>query len=528
MTNCNECFYFRDSTKCPKEHIIFSTPDCPDFEAKNKPAEAPTITQPETKPGSPDVSEDDIPVFGPPDVPATLQIKSRPPNEVEKQLLEEISTLKKKLSKLKPKGENFLPATFGDLILSKQPIITDENTELIFLYNQKYGYYDCVNSIPELKKEVQKLIGPSTTKNKAIEVIEYIKRTTYQNILRFDSTQEHICLNNGILNLKTMQLEKHDPTRFISYRIPVEMKQVDQEPWLRYVNSLVKPDDLAKLQEVIGNVFANHYETKKLLYLYGSNDSGKSTFLNILEAFLSPSNCCHLTLKQLGEKFTNASIYGKRANIFADIPYKVKASNYDILKNFTGGDPVNLQFKNKDGFDYNSVAKQFFSGNGIPSISLEEADDPFYRRWEFIKFPNHFDPDENCIKKHATPEMKSAMLNWAIEGYQRLKQNKWILTNQTSIDEAREMFEGIHTEPTGLWLLERCERHMSEKETKKALFEDCKEYHQKKLLPFVDDYDSFCKWMHKQTHIPVISSRPTDEEGEREPSFVGVKLKPKT
>ena len=41
--------------------------------------------------------------------------------------------------------------------------------------------------------------------------------------------------------------------------------------------------DVKKLQEHLGNMFANHYETKKLLLLYGPQDSGKSTFIKIMQ-----------------------------------------------------------------------------------------------------------------------------------------------------------------------------------------------------------------------------------------------------
>jgi putative DNA primase/helicase len=426
----------------------------------------------------------------------------------------------------KTSHEKFLPALFGDLLIKKQPTITDQNTDLIFIYNKDYGYYDCVNSIPLLKMEIQNILGASASTYKVQEVINYIKRKTYRNIQRFDPTSEYVCLNNGILNLRTMKMEPHDPGRFISYRIPVDVTDVDDEPWLHYIESVVHTDDQLKLQESIGNIFANHYETKKLTYLYGGNDSGKSTFLNIIKDFLSENNTCHLTLTQLNEKFTNAQIYGKRANIYADVPYKIKHRNFGLIKNFTGGDPVTLQFKGRDAFNYRSIAKQFFSANGIPLIDENEADDAFYRRWEFIRFPHAFPPDESVFKTYTTPEMKSAILLWALQGYQRLKENHWKLTNQTTIEEAKEKFEGVVVEPSGVWLLERCNPESTAVETKKTCFEDCKEWHCKKCLPFVDNYDVFCKWMHNQRIIPVLNYRPIIGE-EREPSFVGIRLKPK-
>ena len=334
----------------------------------------------------------------------------------------------------------FLPKPYADTILEAHTIITDINTGIIYIYSPA-GYYNSVNSVRILEHMIEHMLGNYTVDYKVNQIISSIRRQTYRNVDRFDPQSNYVCLNNGNFNLETQALEPHDPDKFVTYRIPVDYDQLAPgEDWLKYIESLVDDEDAFTLQEAVGNLFANHYTTKKLLYMYGSKDSGKSTFIEIIQRFLTKANYSNLSLNQLGEKFTNASIYGKRANFFADIPYKVPVRYYGIIKNFTGGDTVTLQFKGQDAFQNQNIAKMFFSGNGIPAIDEKQVDDAFYRRWQFVRFPHPFKPDDSIIGKYTTHEMLSAILNWALEGYENLKEQKWCFTTENSVEEVKEIF----------------------------------------------------------------------------------------
>lgn len=422
----------------------------------------------------------------------------------------------------------FISQTWAEQILNLYHIITDMNTDTVYIYNKNLGYYDSTNAIPILKQECQRLLDAFTDDKKVKEIISYVKRETYRNVTRFDPSSEYVCLNNGILNIKKMELEKFTPDKFVAYRIPVTYDpKVDGELWQKYVESTTKGDDALTLQESTGNIFANHYLTKKLTYIYGTNDSGKSTFFDIIQNFLTRPNYSSLSLSDLCEKFTNASIYGKRVNIHADIPYKISLRHYGIIKNFTGNDEITLQFKNKDAFQYTSIAKLFFSGNGIPAINQDEADDAFYRRWQFIKFPHQFEPNDEIEWMYSTHEMQSAILNWALAGYKRLKEQKWKLTNQTSIDDVRDLFDGAHyvLNDFELWLTERCIPSL-EFELKPTLFRDCRDWSIKHNKKVERDYPVFCKNLARQKIIKVEDYDPT-VNGEKVHAFRGIQLKDK-
>jgi len=406
-------------------------------------------------------------------------------------------------------------------ILEEQHIKTDMQSKFTYLYRN--GYYDHVNSIPWLKQEIQKKLCANTTNSRVKEILEYIIRDTYQD---FNSTNNYICLNNWLLNLDTMKTEKHNPNILVTQKIPVNYDHTIKSSLFNMtVQDLVEPKDVSVLQEGIGNILSNHYLTKKLLYLYGNNDSGKSTFLDIIGAFLSKRNFSAISLQGLGTRFINSHIFNKLANISADEPYKVTLKYYGLVKNFTGGDEVMLEFKGKDAFQCKSSAKLFFSGNGIPSVAHTETDDAFFRRWQFVKFPNHFEPDDNIFKLNTTDAMKSSILNWMIEGYQRLKQNGWKFTNDTSIEETRKMFESAIYERTLLdqWITENCVSYDGY-ELKPILYRHYRQWCVNKKRNDFEGYEAFCKSMGKQMFIPVSDYLPTINN-KQQSALKGIKLK---
>jgi len=359
------------------------------------------------------------------------------------------------------------------------------------IYDKDTGYYNSTYSEQILESLLNQNI-PNPTTHKVREVINFVKRETFE---RTENNNHHICLNNGLLNLKTFQIEKHTPDRFLTYRVPVNYnKDVDMEPWLKFVNSLTK--EAKTLQEATGNIFADHYITKKLLYVFGPRDSGKSTYFDIIQAFLTENNYCNLSLNQLGEKFTNAGIFNKRANIYSDIPYRVSIKYYGVIKSFTGGDKVTIQFKHKTPFPYKNMA-----------------------------FPHNFVPNDSIFKTYTTPDMFSAILNWMIEGYRRLKENKWILTNNTTIDEAQGLFMNAMMKDSTLlqWLIVRCNPALTGWELKKVLFDDCVDWCKDKGLVPPINLIQFGKLMSKQQIIPLEDYNPLID-GKQHAAFRGVIL----
>lgn len=79
--------------------------------------------------------------------------------------------------------------------------------------------------------------------------------------------------------------------------------------------------------------------------LLGPGGNGKSTFLEVVTKMLGSDNVSAVTLQALNDdKFAPARLYGKLANVFADLPPKALTSA-SIFKAIVGGDTISLERK---------------------------------------------------------------------------------------------------------------------------------------------------------------------------------------
>jgi putative DNA primase/helicase len=75
---------------------------------------------------------------------------------------------------------------------------------------------------------------------------------------------------------------------------------------------------------------------------------------------------------------------------------------------------------------------------------VADTDTAFWRRWIIVEFPNYFPPEsrdptlEGCL---TSDENLSGVLNWAIEGYNRLMCQGQFTNIETTADETRRLWQ---------------------------------------------------------------------------------------
>jgi phage/plasmid-associated DNA primase len=281
---------------------------------------------------------------------------------------------------------------YGDIILCNLNIKTDIISGKIYIYDDKLGFYNSENSLAILEREIIDLLDNEYTKNKVEQIVKYIKVKTQED-LKKNNKVNLVCLNNGIFDLNEGKLIEKNKEDFVSLRLNVKWEPNSSlnncRYWNEYIESTVHPQDINKLQEGLGNIFEPSYITKKIFYLYGGPNSGKTTFILIIQDFLGKNNYTALDLKDIEqESYEIAELYEKRANFGPEIPYKLGFKNINIIKKLTGGDEFTARRIYDSPFKFNNVAKVFFSGNEIPRVYATDCDYAFFDRWEFIDF--HF------------------------------------------------------------------------------------------------------------------------------------------
>lgn len=153
------------------------------------------------------------------------------------------------------------------------------------------------------------------------------------------------------------------------------------------------------LYEIIGYTLYPKYDLHKAIMLVGSGRNGKSTFLGLLKRILGSENVVSKSLQELTDernRFSIVALYGKLANIYADLPRQpIKyTGKFKIL---TGEDTITADRKFRDPITFVNYAKLIFSANELPEVN--DMTLAFWRRWIVIEFPNQFTPIPNFLNK---------------------------------------------------------------------------------------------------------------------------------
>jgi len=334
----------------------------------------------------------------------------------------------------------FVPAYLARELMRKFHYLTRKADETIFLYHPDTGIYT-PDGEAHIKKEIEKALGKHLRRNRQAEVLNYIICTTLQDVKEAPSSL--IVLKNGIFNVETGELKPFSPDYFILNALPVKYNQHADCPKIKkFISEVVQPDDIPVLQEIAGYCLLRDYPIHKAIMCVGDGANGKSTFLELLRAFLGHENVSSESLQDLeANRFAACSLFGKLANIYPDLSDRALKST-GMFKMITGGDTISGEYKFKDRFRFKNYGKLIFSANKIP----ESPDDTtaFFRRWIIINFPNQFlddDPktDKGLLQKLTTEEELSGFFNWALEGLRRLLRNGHF-SHCKSVEETREQY----------------------------------------------------------------------------------------
>jgi putative DNA primase/helicase len=297
-----------------------------------------------------------------------------------------------------------------------------------------------------VREEARKRLGDFSKKNHINEVVQHLVETHYEEREKFNNPANLLVVENELLDVEKREIKEHSPEVLITTKLPVNYDPNADCPKIKkFLSEVLHENDIPVVQEVVGYCLLKDYRYAKAVMMLGPGENGKSTLLNLITALLGDKNVATPSLQDLlRDRFAKAELYGKLANIHADIP-TIELKNTGPFKMLTGQDMIYAQRKFRDPFNFRNFAKLLYSANQLPKT--EDISRAFFRRWIIIDFPNSFpedDPrrDEKLLEKLTTPEELSGFLNWALEGLQRLlKQGHFTRTKTRKEIEERWITE---------------------------------------------------------------------------------------
>lgn len=246
---------------------------------------------------------------------------------------------------------------------------------------------------------------------------------------------DRIHLQNGTLMLKERVMREKE---FARNRLPVSYDPSAKCPrWLKFLENLLEPDDIRTLQEFIGYLLIPTNKAQVSLFICGKGGEGKSIVIKIVSALFGTS-CLPGKLKNIQERFGLSGLEGKLVFVDDDITSEAFRAT-DVLKEvITANKPVHIERKGVDSYAGTVYARFLCCGNNFASALYDNSDGFFRRQMLLLTRPGSQveNPDRELADKLI--EELPGILNWALDGLERLRWNGWNFTVSARSREALE------------------------------------------------------------------------------------------
>lgn len=345
----------------------------------------------------------------------------------------------------------FSPKKLADALRAETPIAT--GGEALYVY--RGGAYR-PGGEKDVRHRITGKLGNDWTRSKADDVVAHLRDGSPELWER--PPRDRINRGNGILDLADGQLGEHDPAFLSPVQVAATHDPAATCPAVdRFLADTVGDEVAAIFYELAGYLVTPDNALQTAVMLRGSGENGKSTALNLLAALLGRPNVSSVPLHRLDEdRFAGADLYGKLANIAADLDARALHAS-STFKAITGGDAVRGERKFRPAFDFVPYARLLFSANAAPPTS--DASHAFFRRWLIVPFERRFAPgdagfDPRIIERLTTPAELSGFLNRGLSALVALhERGRFTATDET--ERAAERFR-LDADSVAAFLVERC------------------------------------------------------------------------
>jgi putative DNA primase/helicase len=281
---------------------------------------------------------------------------------------------------------------------------------------------------------------------------------------------------NGLYNVLDDSFKPHTPEYFSTVQVSAAYDPTAECPeFMRFLRGVLDEEEINLMREIFGYLLIPVNKAQKSFVFVGAPNAGKSTLLSVAqEILLGSENVSNIPWQGLGDRFNKAELFGKLANIFADLPSKNIDDN-GMFKALTGEDYITAERKNKDPFSFRPYARLLFSCNEIPK-NYGDRSDGFYRRLIIIRFDRSVPADKrdpNLREKLAVE--RDGIFMWSLAGLKRLIANSYVFS-ETDGTKAALMRYRLESNSALSFVEECCEINLEAEVARTELFSSYREY----------------------------------------------------
>lgn len=229
------------------------------------------------------------------------------------------------------------------------------------------------------------------------------------------------------------------------------------ETWFRFLDQLFDEDEASVqlLQEWMGYCLVGDTTQQKMLLMVGPRRSGKGTIGRVIARLIGTGNVCGPTTSGLASNFGLQPLIGKSLAIVSDARFSGDSIQTVIerLLCISGEDALTIDRKHKTPVTMKLPTRFMFMTNELPRLS--DASGALAGRFLILQMTKTFYGEEDKGLTDKLLDDLPGILNWAIEGWKRLRERGHFIQPPAAEDAMREL-EDLSS-PVGAFVRERCE-----------------------------------------------------------------------
>lgn len=335
----------------------------------------------------------------------------------------------------------FNPNTFTEDFLEENQIVLHDGS---MFYQYQDGVFQPVSElgltrrIRDAFQSVKKGLYRSWMGTAGVEML----KIAAPEVKQMDTHKQLLNLANGMLDTNNFKLLPHSPDYFSTVQIPLSYEPTAQcARFEQFVDEIMDGDRtrIQVLQELVGYLLTAETIIHKAFFLHGEGSNGKSLLLEIVAMLVGPENVSNLTLQDLENPFRRSSLIGKTVNIATENEINGRGFNSQYFKAIVSGDRIQVERKYENSTSLAPICKLVFAVNNLPYSA--DKTHGLYRRILILPFERRF--EGKLADKHLKETLKnelSGIMNWALIGLQRLRQQDYEFTSSAAINNAVECY----------------------------------------------------------------------------------------
>ncbi|EFM09538.1 phage/plasmid primase, P4 family [Paenibacillus curdlanolyticus YK9] len=259
---------------------------------------------------------------------------------------------------------------------------------------------------------------------------------------KMDAERNYLNLENGMLNLSTLELEPHRPEALSTVRVPIWYDMNAECPeFLEFLSVIFDGDEelIDLVAEIFGYCLTTETRAHKAFIFYGKGSNGKSVLIEMLKCLIGKANISSLTLGELDKPFSRYGLVDKLLNVATENEVSSSALDTTYFKAIVSGEEIQVEKKHEQGFSYAPYCKLVFALNNLPYS--KDKSFGFRRRLIIVPFNKTFEEGKaDVFLQDKLKKELPGILNFALKGLVRLRKNRYKFSSSKAVDEALQAY----------------------------------------------------------------------------------------